>query len=59
MKSESALNDANDVLHVVEGKVTYAVIRPGLTNNIFIVNLLNKFGEKGGFDKILEKISDK
>jgi len=50
IKNEPALNDANDVLHVLPDKITYAVIRPGMVNNIFLVNLLNKFGERGGFD---------
>ena len=50
MKNEPALNDANDILHIIPDKITYAVIRPGMVNNIFLVNLLNKFGEKGGFD---------
>lgn len=52
------LDDANDKIYSIEGQRIYGLTRPGHCKSIFTVGLVNKFGEQGGFDKILQRISD-
>lgn len=55
---DPVVDDSNDKVYNVEGKRIYAIIRSGYCKSTFLVNLVNKFGEMGGFDKIYERITN-
>lgn len=55
------IEDSNDHVYSVdkEGRRYYCITRQGYCRSVFLINLLNKIGAMGVFDKILERISDK
>jgi hypothetical protein len=56
---DTIIDDANDP-QVKEGdEPIYAVVRPRKCKSYLLVECMNIFGRLGGFDKILEKMSNK
>jgi len=55
---DPVIEDSNDKVYCVEGKTIYAITRPSHCKSIFLVNLVNKIGELGGFQKILDRLND-
>jgi len=55
---DPVIDDSNDKVYLEEGKKLYAITRPAHCKSAFMVKMVNRFGEEGGFDKILQRISD-
>jgi len=55
---DPVVDDSNDRIYNPDGRRIYAIIRSGYCKSTFLVNLVNKFGEMGGFDKIYERIAN-
>jgi len=55
---DPVIEDSNDRIYSIEGRKLYAITRGTISRSIFLVNLVNKLGERGAFEKILERISD-
>jgi len=55
---DPVIDDSNDKIYSQEGKKIYAITREKHCKSTFIMKLVNTFGEKGGFDKILERIDN-
>ena len=55
------IEDSNDTIYNldVNQQRIYCITRQGYCRSVFLINLLNKLGNMGLFDKILERISDK
>ena len=56
---ETVIDDSNDQPIKEGDKIIYAVIRPRKSKSYLLIQCLNLFGEEGGYDKILGKITDK
>lgn len=58
---ESQIEDSNDHVYSVnkDNKKIYCITRLGHCRSVFLINLLNKIGVLGAFDKILDRISDR
>mmetsp|Transcript_29246 Transcript_29246/g.26679 ORF Transcript_29246/g.26679 Transcript_29246/m.26679 type:complete len:169 (+) Transcript_29246:968-1474(+) len=65
MKSSSntddpVVEDTNDIIYSLPNDETlYAITRSGHCKSLFLISLINKFGKRGGFDTIIQRISDK
>lgn len=59
-REEGQIEDSNDLIYTADQNQPriFFVPRKGYCNSIFLINLLNKIGIQGGFDKILNRISD-
>lgn len=55
------IEDSNDHIYTVgnNNSQLYCITRANCCRSVFLVNLLNKFGAMGAFDKILARLSDK
>ena len=59
MTEDLVVDDSRDVLFLApDGKAPFAMVRPSKCKCILLVNLINSFGEMGGFQKILDRIND-
>jgi hypothetical protein len=64
MKSSSntddpTVDDTNDIIYENNDNSTlYAITRTGFTKSLFITALINKFGARGGFETIIQRITD-
>jgi len=55
---DPVVDDSNDKIYNADGSVIYAVTRPAHSKSIFMINLINKIGEMGGFERMLQRIAD-
>lgn len=56
---DPVVDDSNDRIYSNEdGRTIYAITRPGACKSLFAIRMINRFGEAGGFDKILERINN-
>lgn len=55
---DPVIDDTNDVVYRNSGKKVYAITRNPHCKSIWMVKLVNKMGEMGIFDRILERIND-
>ena len=54
------IDDSSDILiNSAKGINTYAVLRSEKVKSMPIVDMINAFGNKGGFDNILKRVSDR
>lgn len=55
---DPVIDDSNDRVYIDEGRTIYAITRPNHCKSVFMIRMINKFGEAGGFDRILERIQN-
>ena len=53
---DNLVDDSNDHIYNTSDEKIYAITRQGFSKSTFMVNMINNFGELGGFQKILDRI---
>jgi len=55
---DPVVDDSNDRIYNPDGRRIYAIIRSGYCKSTFLIKLVNKFGQMGGFDMIYDRITN-
>ena len=55
---ETMIDDSNDHIYTAGGDVVFALTRQMHCRSTFMIQMINKFGELGGFDLILNRIKN-